>query len=329
MSTEQGPARGPVLTLGEALIALLPMEAVGLGEAGALQPFVGGAEINFAIGVRRLGIPTAWVGRVGADPFGELVLRTLAAEGVDAAWARADAEQVTGVYFREWLADGLRRPYYYRVGSAASHLCPGDLPAFGELRPRWLHVTGITPALGPSPRAAAYRAVEQARAAGIPISLDPNFRPALWTASEAREALLPLARRAGVLLMSRAEAAMLLGTAEPAQALERAHAVGVPIAVVKLGADGALASADGGPPERVPPAPAARVLDPVGAGDGFDAGFVAALLSGSSLRDALAVGAYVGARAVESVGEHGYPRASELPPALAAFVRTGSEATTV
>jgi 2-dehydro-3-deoxygluconokinase len=318
--------RGTVVTLGEALVSVVPTEAVPLSAAPLLTMHVGGAELNFAIGLRRLGMPTAWVGRVGDDPFGCMVVDTLEREGVDTRWVRADGDVPTGVYFREWLTDGRRRPYYYRAGSAATRLDQADVPSVAEADMSWLHVSGITPALGSAPRAAVAEAVARAAAAGVPVSFDPNYRPALWSPEDARAELLPLARAARVLLMSQQEAALLFGVPGAEAALARAHAEGIETAVVKLAADGAVASVRGGAPVHAPAAAVRSAPDPVGAGDGFDAGFVAALLAGADVQDALAVGIHVGARAVEQVGEHPYPRAAELPPHLAAAVGAGTSA---
>jgi len=303
-----------VLTLGEALVAITPTAPVTLDRARALVPRVGGAELNFAIGLRRLGVPAAWLGRLGADSLGEVVLRQLEAEGVDTRWVVRDAERCTGVYFREWLADGDRRPFYYRAGSAASAASPADWP---EDLPdvRWLHVSGITMALGEGPARLVEHAVAWARERAIPVSFDPNHRTALWSEDRARAALRRIAERATVLMMSHEEAELLFGSDDHRACTERAHELGVETVVVKRGAHGALGSA-GGVVVESPPGEVERVVDPVGAGDGFDAALVAALLAGSPLGPALELANHVGARAVEDVGEHPYPTTAALPEQL-------------
>jgi 2-dehydro-3-deoxygluconokinase len=303
-----------VITLGEALVAFAPTAPVTLDRAEALVPRVGGAELNFAIGVRRLGVPSAWVGRLGADPLGTLALCTLEREGVDTRWVARDRERPTGIYFREWLADGDRRPYYYRAGSAATALCADDWPA--ELEGvGWLHVSGITLALGEGPRALVERAVEWARERAIPISFDPNYRAALWSVDDARDPLRAVAAACDVLTTSDEEAELLFGSPDPRTCIARAHDLGIETVVVKRGADGALGST---PRELIeqPPHPAAEAVDPVGAGDGFDAALVASLLSGAPLARALELAGHVGARAVEALGEHCYPSIDALPDAL-------------
>ncbi len=186
-------------------------------------------------------------------------------------------------------------------------------------------MTGITCALGPSPRATVELAVRWAGGHGWPVSLDPNHRPQLWTDEEARAALLPLVARCSVLLLSVEDAELLFATAEPGAAIARAHGARARIVVLKRGALGAVAS-DGKVTVEVPAVDVAEPVDPVGAGDAFDAGFVAALLRrGDDLGGALAVGAHAGACAVRVTGEHtGCPRLADLPGDLKALFAPAS-----
>jgi 2-dehydro-3-deoxygluconokinase len=304
-----------IVALGEALVAALPTRSVAIEDAPTLELAVGGAELNFAVGVRRLGLPAAWVGCVGDDPLGRIVLRCLEAEGVDRQWIRVDPQRPTGLYLREWLPDGVRRPYYYRRESAALGLGPAMWPSEALTDVSWLHLTGITVALGSNPRRAVEHAVAWANDRGVRISFDPNYRPWLWSGAGARKDLGRLAALSDVLLMSEEDAELLYGTRDPERALQRAHATGVEVAVMKLGDQGAIAS-DGSGVQASAPSSAAAVVDPVGAGDGFNAGFVVGMLSSQDLGHALALGNHVGARAVERVGEHTYPFLDELPPEL-------------
>lgn len=304
-----------IITLGEALVAIVPTAAVALDRTAALDVHVGGAELNFAVGVRRLGLAAAWIGRVGADPFGELVVRRLEAEGVATRWVLRDDARRTGVYFREWLNDGARRPYYYRSGSAATALSPADWPDAQLDGASWLHLSGITAALGDAPRQLVHHAIDWARERGVPVSFDPNHRRALWTASEARVVLRDIAARCDVLATSLEEASLLFAAEAPEECLEQAHELGIATAVIKLGEQGAIGS-NGGATVVSPASSTGEVVDPVGAGDGFDAGLVATLVAGGDLADALEVANYVGARAVEEVGEHAYPTRDLLPAHL-------------
>jgi 2-dehydro-3-deoxygluconokinase len=305
-------SRGPVVTIGEAIVAVVPDAPVPIAEAGCLRPHVGGAELNFAVGLARLGQDVAWIGALGNDPFGGVVRSTLTAEGIDDRFVAIVDGGRTALYLREWLPDGQRRLVYYRQGSVASELTPALWP---DVAPAWVHVTGITPALGDGPASLVEHAVSWAHERGIPVSLDPNFRPALWSAAAARDRLLPLAERSSVVLLSDEDAEMMFGSRVPDRVLECVLELGARVAVLKRGDRGVIArKRDRGPLSTL--AAAGTALDPVGAGDGFDAGFVVAMLATGDLEFALELGAYVGARAVEAVGEHCYPSRSELPEGL-------------
>ncbi|HEU4976281.1 MAG TPA: sugar kinase [Baekduia sp.] len=299
-----------VVTAGEALLAVVPSEPLPFEDASSFLTFVGGAEVNFAICLSQLGVDVAWHGHLGDDPAGRKVLRALTDAEVSTALVRSWPDERTGLYLRDWRPDGVRRPSYYRARSAARHLHPRHWPADATAT-RWLHLTGITAALGDGPRALLEHLLEWARASGLRISFDPNYRPALWSAAEAAPVLRALAAQADVVLLSEEDAELLFGDLAPEATLEAALGLGPGIAVLKRGARGALAAADG-VVHHVAPAPA-QAVDPVGAGDAFDAGLVAALLERRPLEEALRLGALLGARATEQAGEH--------PPAVVPSAR--------
>jgi 2-dehydro-3-deoxygluconokinase len=262
-----------------------------------------------------MGRSARFISRVGDDPFGQRMRATLANEGVDVSYLATDTAAPTGVFFREWLPDGARRVYYYRANSAASHLAPEDLRAEMFEGARVVHLTGITPVLSASCAAACARAIELARDAGAVVSFDPNYRARLWSPAAARAALLPLMRHADIILMGHEDADAVFETGDDDQsALQAAAALGARIVVLKRAERGALALAEG-TTLSVPAAPIERMVDPVGAGDGFDAGFLAGWLRGDRLEDSLRLGARVGAAAVATLGDYaGYPRLDLAKP---------------
>jgi 2-dehydro-3-deoxygluconokinase len=301
-----------VVTLGECLAVLYPPEPIEVEAAGSLTIDIGGAEGNLAIALSRLGHRARVLGRVGDDPFGRRIRTTLDDEGVDATFLLTDAEAPTGLYIRAWLPDGVRRVYYYRTGSAGSRLAPQDLTEEAFTGARIVHLTGITPALTPSCAAAIARAIELAHQAGALVSFDPNYRRRLWDETTAQEALLPLMRQADILLMGDEDARALLSEGDDQALLMRGAALGPQVVVLKCAERGALALADAHI-VSVPAEPIAHVIDPVGAGDGFDAGFLAGWLQGASLGEMLRLGARVGAAAVAALGDYsGYPRSTPL-----------------
>src|SRR4051794_7378278 len=236
---------GGLLTLGGPM-ALVAASGVGpLRHQHTLHLHVGGAESNVAISVTRLGGHAAWIGRGGDDELGDLVLTQLRGEGVDVRHAVRDDGGPTGLMVKSRRTSTVGRVAYYRQGSAGSRLEPADLPLDTLRAAGVLHVTGITPALSPSARAATFAAVEEARAAGVPVSLDVNHRAALWTADEAGPVLAELAARADVLFAGDDEAGLLGATGDPEAIVKALSAHGPAQVVLKLGARGALASLDG------------------------------------------------------------------------------------
>jgi 2-dehydro-3-deoxygluconokinase len=292
------------------MAVLYPREPVTLDDAGVLALDIGGAEANLSIGLSRLGHSARFISRVGDDPFGHRMRATLDREGVDTAYLATDTGAQTGVFFREWLPDGARRVYYYRAGSAASRMAPEELRPEAFAGARIVHLTGITPALSTSCAATVAKAIDLARDAGALVSFDPNYRPRLWDVAAARAALRPILERTDILLMGHEDAHAVLGEGDDEALLERGAALGARVVVLKRAERGALALADGRH-YTAPAHPVERVVDPVGAGDGFDAGFLAGWLRGYSVEQSLDLGARIGAAAVEVLGDYaGYPRES-------------------
>lgn len=355
-----GPTQDPraggnarVVTVGETM-ALLHSEGIGsLAHARTMTIGIGGAESNLAIGLRRLGVPVAWVSRVGADELGTRVLRELRAEQVEVR-AVVDPERPTGLMLKSHPSGGATTVRYYRSGSAASALdaaalagddgngLPDDLLAGAEI----LHLTGITPLLSDSAREAVLDLVERARAVGTLISFDVNLRSALAPREVAAPLLARLAVAADIVfggtdelaliadaLAAKAQAAGAGGDARGDAArggdaglghdAERGrddslvrvlHAHGIPEVVEKRGAEGARALAAGGAKgadaNTLPDAELAEVpglsvdvVDTVGAGDAFVAGYLSARLERLDLTARLARGNECGALICTTPGD--------------------------
>ncbi|WP_420834222.1 sugar kinase [Streptomyces yunnanensis] len=311
--TPPGPAGPDVLTFGETMVALRGDGPLKLG--GTLRVSVAGAESNVAIGLARLGHRVHWTGAVGADEAGELVLRTLRAEGVEVSGATRDATAPTGLLLFEPRLPEVTRVHYYRTGSAGSRPAPAAVErVFATAPPRVLHLTGITPALGPAARATARHALRLARRHSTLVCLDVNFRARLWTADEAAEVLRGWLPWVDVLIASGDELPLCLpGPAgEPGEDAARLLALGVREVVLTHGADGATAFTGADGPHHQPAVPV-RAVDPVGAGDAFVAGYLSALLDGADLAGRLARAATTGAFAAASRGDwEGAPTRAEL-----------------
>jgi 2-dehydro-3-deoxygluconokinase len=297
-----------------------------LPEASTFERHVAGAEANVAVGLARLGHRPAFIGRVGADGFGTAIVRRLRGEGVATNHVIVDHSAPTGILVRERRALGPAEVTYYRSGSAGSRLETGDVDAAAELfrTARWLHVTGITPALSTSARRAVERAIALARESGLRVSLDLNLRRKLWSEKEAAAVLAELAGQVDVILGSIDEVALVTASGaspqsnDPALLATRVLALGPGTVVVKLGAEGALGVATGEEP-ILEPAVATTPVDTIGAGDAFVAGFIAIALEGATLSEALRAANACGASAVGVIGDQGgLPDRPELDRLLAA-----------
>ncbi|WFE35986.1 sugar kinase [Micromonospora sp. WMMD975] len=272
--------------MGETMVVLAPDDGGPLEHAARLTVGVGGAESNVAMGLARLGHRAAWLSRVGDDPFGRRVIAEIAASGVDVSLVTVDPAAPTGVYLKDPGPAGTR-VHYHRAGSAASRLDAPDLTDPRLAGVRLLHLSGITAALSDSchgllAHALTGRALPDAR-----IVFDVNHRPALWPADRAAPILRDLADRADVVLVGLDEAATLWGSADPTAV--RDLLPGPELVVVKDGPVGATALPRTGPAVFVP-APQVDVVEPVGAGDAFAAGFLAGLLREVDLRSCLRLG---------------------------------------
>jgi len=298
-----------VVSMGETMVSLRTGTPLRLG--GTMTMTMAGAESNVAIGLARLGHSVRWGGRVGADEVGTFILRTLRAESVAVDTVAVDAMRPTGLMLAERRVADISRVSYYRAGSAGSALAPADAAACLADTPRILHLTGITPALSGSAAAAVMAAVELARSAGVLVSVDVNYRSGLWSRQDARPVLSELVRRAHIVIASEDELALVAAGWPESAAFAELAACGVSQLVVKRGAGGASVWHAGGAHHAA--AVPVAVLDTIGAGDAFTAGYLSGVLDGLSPESALHRGTVTAAFAVASIGDwEGLPTRSEL-----------------
>ncbi|MDQ0727462.1 sugar kinase [Microbacterium sp. W4I20] len=269
-----------VVTLGETMALVRTTEIGSLRHAHGLAMGIGGAESNVAIGLSRLGVPASWLGRVGDDSMGERVVREIRAEGVDVR-ATTDADAATGLMVKERPSAASTAVHYYRAGSAGSRLSAADLPEGWVEGAALLHVTGITPLLSESARAAVHAAIDRAVNAGAAVSFDINYRSALAPATVAGPVLREIAERADIVFGGEEEFAILYPDAAPAEAARRLRDAGCATTVLKRGPEGASVFIG----DAVTAASGFRIdpVDTVGAGDAFVAGYLSGLLAGLDL----------------------------------------------
>ena len=307
-----------VITFGEAMLLLVADRPGPLELAQFFAKRTAGAETNVAIGLARLGLKVGWASRLGTDSMGRYLLAAMRAEGIDCSHVVCDPAQKTGFQFKSKVTDGSDPLVeYHRQGSAASHMGVEDIDAAWLTSARHLHATGVFAALSASTLSAARQTMALMRAAGRSVSFDPNLRPTLWASPEQmRQAINDLAAQADWVLPGLEEGRFLTGESS-AEGIARFYRQrGAKLVVVKLGAEGAYFDSDSAGCGLVPGFAVAQVIDTVGAGDGFAVGVISALLHGLSVREAVRRGAWIGARAVQVLGDsEGLPTHAELTEA--------------
>ncbi|GAA0749113.1 sugar kinase [Ideonella azotifigens] len=304
-----------VLTAGEALVLLAAEETGGLHAVERFRRFSAGAELNVAIGLARLGLRVGYLTRLGDDAFGRFLAEVLRREGIVADFASVDQGSSNGFMLKSLEADGTDPQIeYFRRGSAASRMHAGDLARLDGTRARHLHLTGILPALSPGCSELAQRLAERAREQGSSLSFDPNLRPRLWPDREQMiRSINGFAAISDLVLPGLAEGRLLTGRAQPDDIADFYLALGAGAVVVKLGPDGAYCANQQGLRAHVPGVQVKRVVDTVGAGDGFAVGVVSALLEGLPLDAAAQRGCAIGARVVQFPGDcDGLPTRAQL-----------------
>ncbi|MFI0014747.1 sugar kinase [Streptomyces griseus] len=248
-----GPAAGTasaatttdVVCLGESMVTFLPSQPGRLADVPSFGRGIGGAESNVACALAAAGHRAAWVGRVGADGFGEHLVETIAGYGVDTSAVRRDPDRPTGIYFRTATDRGTdtHEVAYYRAGSAASAMSPANVPYEELFAGRILHLSGITAALS-ADCLALLRELTAARPGRPLVSFDVNHRPHLWRGGDAdASVLLELARRSDLVFVGEDEAEEAWGIVG-AEAI-RAALPEPSVVVVKRGSAGATVFASG------------------------------------------------------------------------------------
>jgi 2-dehydro-3-deoxygluconokinase len=284
----------------------------GLASGAPFRLRIGGAESNFGVALTRLGVPVTWVSRLGADPLGDLIHDTLVAEGLDLRFVERDSEAPTGVFFK-WHENGEGRVLYRRAGSAASRLQPADVPDEAYDAVRLVHLTGITMALSGSARAAVLAVAAEARARGIPVTFDPNYRPALWAGpGEAQARQREVLPHVDWYLCGEREGCLLFGVESADEVRRAAQVGGAGDAAVRVAARGAIVWDDHEGVE-VAPHQLEEVIDEIGAGDGFAAGFAYGLLHGWTRVACARAGNLIAAHALRGTGDwETFPRLEEI-----------------
>lgn len=313
----KSPMLYDLLTFGEVMVRFTPPSGQRLEQARTLDVAFGGTEANVAVVLARLGLRTAWVSRLPENSWGRRITRELMAHGVETSHVVWDAEARVGTFFLEFGSPP--RPssiIYDRKHSAASQMSPGDISTDLISQSRWLHLTGITPALSDTCEGLVREVMQEARSLGIPTSFDLNYRSRLWRPEQAADTVKPLCQMATILFGAERDARLLFRhEAEGAALAEAVQAqLGCPIVVLTQSENGALAMADG----KAVHAPAfpVQMVDRIGAGDAFVGGFLFAHLQGWPLADALRWGNAVAALKLTIPGDFALVSRQEVESVL-------------
>ncbi len=322
--TATGPRNAPdvadVVALGESMVTFLPSRPGRLADVPSFDRGIGGAESNVACVLAAAGHSARWVSRVGTDGFGDHLVETIGAYGVDVSAVHRDPVRPTGVYFRTAgdRAGDDHEVAYYRAGSAASAMGLGTVDLEALRAARVLHLSGITAALS-ADCLNLLRELTAPRAGRPPVSFDVNHRPGLWQDADGSRVLLELARGADIVFVGEDEAAQAWGVTGGPEAVR--EALPEPsVLVVKEGARGATAfSRHASTPVAFVPALHVDVVATVGAGDAFAAGFLSGTLRGLTVRDRLRHGHLMAAAALTAPGDLAPPPARDHADRLVAL----------
>lgn len=302
-----------VILFGEPM-ALFVADTVGpLEDVEHFTRTLAGAEVNVCIGLSRLGHKTTYITRLGDEPLGRYIEKFLMREGIGTEFITFDPVYRTGIQLKNKVLEGDPYAPYYRKGSAASHISIKEIDSIDFDGIKHVHITGIPPALSESCRQATYRLFERAKENNVYISFDPNLRPALWESKEVMIKIInDLASRADMVLPGTSEGLILMGSENPEEIADFYQKLGAKTVVVKMGGQGAFVKTEN-EDYTVEGFRVDKVIDTVGAGDGFAVGIISGRLEGLSLKDCVRRGNAIGAIQIQHISDNeGLPTRKEL-----------------
>ena len=305
-----------VLTLGDALITFNPSVTGPMRYVPTFSRKVGGAELNFAIGCARLGLNSKWISRLGGDEFGRVIYNFARGEGIDVSEVKLVDGYPTSLNFKEIREDGSGKTFYYRYQSPILTMEPSDITEEILDGIDIVHLTGVFLAIDKKNLEITKKLLILAKQNNIPVSFDPNIRLKLWTIEEALEAYMEVFPYVDILLTGLDEIEMIIGDSEEQAIMECAKRFDISQLVIKDGGNGARVYAND--TWHTQEAFKVNPIDTVGAGDGFDAGYIYAYLHEYNPMERLKFANGVGALVTTVSGDNeGLPELSEV----LAFIR--------
>lgn len=303
-----------VVTFGEAMIMFIAEEEKTLDKVGYFSKGIAGAELNVATGIARLGFNVSWISKIGKDSFGRTILNYLNKENINSDFVKIDSTHRTGFQLKSKLKNmnGDPEVEYFRRGSAASYLSIADLDKV--INTKFLHITGIAPALSDNCFDVAEYLINQVRSKSGIITFDPNLRPVLWKNENImREKINYLASKSDIVLPGVNEGKILTGYDSNEDIANFYIKNGAKKVIIKLGKKGAYFRDSTGNEGTVPAVKVDNIIDTVGAGDAFAVGVISALLENKTLEQAAKRGNFFGALAIQFPGDNdGLPNREQL-----------------
>ncbi|WP_336045731.1 sugar kinase [Solibacillus ferritrahens] len=301
-----------IITIGDGMITFDPTAKGPLRFVHQFERKIGGAELNVVIGCARLGAKAGWISRLGKDEFGRHILNTVRGEGIDISEVKLMEHYATSLNFKEIQESGDSKTFYYRQNSPTETLTVESLPLDYIKNTKILHVSGVFPAITEQNREVILKAIQFAKESGVKVALDPNIRLKLWSKEQARKTLTQYLPYVDYLLTGREELEMLFDTKEDTELFSHIEKYNFEHVIVKEGAKGA-SYYENKKWNIVPGFPVSKVVDTVGAGDGFGAAFLYGKLQGWNIEKIMQIANAVGAMVVQVQGDNeGLPYFEEV-----------------
>ena len=305
-----------IISIGDGLITFDPVSKGPMRFVNQFERKIGGAELNVLIGCARLGLKTGWISRLGKDEFGKHIVNTVRGEGIDVGEVFLEEGYPTSLNFKEVQESGSGKTFYYRHKSPTETITPDILPIGYIKNAKILHVTGVYPAINQNNRDVILKAIQIARENGVKVSFDPNIRLRLWTEEEARETIISYLPYVDYLLAGKEELELIFQTTQMETIIQELSHYSCEKVVMKDGENGASVLLDGKWLHLQAPK-VVKVVDTVGAGDGFDAGFLYGILQNWPIEKTLEFANTIGSMVVQVSGDNeGLPYLEEVQAKL-------------
>lgn len=285
-----------VITIGDALISMNPLTEGPLRFVNTFERKIGGAELNVAIGCSRLGLHTGWITKVGKDEFGRFIINYARSESIDTSHASFVEGFPTSIYFKEIFDEIRINSYYYRDKSPTNEFKVKDIDENYIKQTKILHISGVFPSINQINKHIILHLLKIAKKHNVLVVLDPNIRLKLWNVKEAKDTLLTFLPHVDVIVMGEEESEIMFDSARLDNIIKSVQKYNISHFVLKQGDKGAIGYKDG----EIVKSPAfspSKIVDIIGAGDGFMAGYIYSLIDNKSLEESLyfsnAVASYV------------------------------------